>query len=122
MKRLIPELEELGVDHFDISGGVYEVPVWRGTVPDAPGTRKEGQVLHDSLRDCCLLIDLPYLQLLCRLCQTTQAATQAGSPVDHGRLQDTLRNGGRDQKWCLRHGRSRKVPTYATRADSQDAR
>lgn len=48
MKRLIPELEQLGVDHFDISGGVYEVPVWRGTVPDAHGTRMEGYVAVDT--------------------------------------------------------------------------
>ncbi|KAM0750189.1 FMN-linked oxidoreductase [Meredithblackwellia eburnea MCA 4105] len=47
-KKLLPELEKLGVDHIDISGGVYDCPVWRGTVSGLPNVQEQGYFTHFS--------------------------------------------------------------------------
>lgn len=47
---VIKWLEEAGVDFFDISGGTYESPAWRGNImtelAERPSRKTRGRYVH----------------------------------------------------------------------------
>lgn len=47
---VIKWLEEAGVDFFDISGGTYESPAWRGNImkslSERPSQKHRGRFVH----------------------------------------------------------------------------
>lgn len=47
---VIKWLEEAGVDFFDISGGTYESPAWRGNImtelAERPSQKTRGRFVH----------------------------------------------------------------------------
>lgn len=53
-------LEEAGVDFFDISGGTYESPAWRGNImtelAERPSQKTRGRFVHPVLLEYPVLI------------------------------------------------------------------
>jgi hypothetical protein len=50
---VIKWLEDAGVDFFDISGGTYESPAWRGNIMtelvERPSQKERGRLVHRIL-------------------------------------------------------------------------